>query len=236
MRLAKPIALCFGVALLGLTVGCSSPLIETLESPWRGSSHPSVAQGKEVQTPVAPTTSTISTAENPSVGPWKVGTKDRGISCWYGEKHQGLRMASGEHFDRYAFTAAHPSIPFGTIIKVRNLSNQREVVVRVEDRCAGTKGRILDLSEAAAHAIGIYSCGTTEVEVEVVPSSTPVPETLSADALPKAKISTKRVAYRSSTSSTRKKSRPLSPVKGPRRKLASETKVRLKAISSADAQ
>jgi rare lipoprotein A len=98
-----------------------------------------------------------------------VGTElQRGIASWYGLPFHGRRTASGERFDMTAMTAAHPTLPFGTQVKVRSLENGREVTVRINDRGPFTKGRIIDLSHAAARAIGLLSRGTKAVSLTLV--------------------------------------------------------------------
>jgi rare lipoprotein A len=87
----------------------------------------------------------------------------RGLASWYGHKFHGRRTASGERFDMNAFTAAHPSLPFGTQLTVRNPANGREVAVRVNDRGPHTNSRIIDLSRAAAQAIGLLAVGVGAV-------------------------------------------------------------------------
>jgi rare lipoprotein A len=90
---------------------------------------------------------------------------ERGRASWYGEQFHGRRTASGERFDSNALTAAHPSWPFGTVVRVRNVRNGREVTVRINDRGPSVKGRIIDLSQAAAKALGMVSVGHAEVEL-----------------------------------------------------------------------
>jgi rare lipoprotein A len=87
----------------------------------------------------------------------------RGLASWYGEKFHGRRTASGERFDMNALTAAHPSLPFGTRVLVRNARNGREVEVRINDRGPHTGGRIIDISRAAAQAIGLVQAGVGPV-------------------------------------------------------------------------
>lgn len=87
----------------------------------------------------------------------------RGQASWYGGKFHGRRTASGERFDMNALTAAHPSLPFGTRVRVRNPRNGREVLVRINDRGPFTGGRIIDLSRAAAEAIGLIQAGVGPV-------------------------------------------------------------------------
>ena len=88
---------------------------------------------------------------------------ERGEASWYGEPFHGRRTASGERFDMNALSAAHNSLPFGTRVRVRNLRNGREVVVRINDRGPHARGRIIDLSRAAARALGLIQQGTGPV-------------------------------------------------------------------------
>jgi rare lipoprotein A len=90
---------------------------------------------------------------------------DRGKVSWYGGGFHGRRTASGERFDMYALTAAHPTLPFGTRIKVRRLDTGKEVEVRINDRGPHTRGRILDLSRGAAQALGLLQAGSTSVSL-----------------------------------------------------------------------
>lgn len=89
-----------------------------------------------------------------------VGTElGRGMASWYGPGFQGKRTASGERFDMNALTAAHRTLPFGTRVKVRNVLNGREVVVRITDRGPHIRERIIDLSRAAAAALDLVQAG-----------------------------------------------------------------------------
>lgn len=96
---------------------------------------------------------------------------ERGVASWYGPKFNGKRTASGERYDMNAFTAAHPSLPFGTKIGVRNTRTGREVIVRVNDRGPYSKNRVLDLSYAAAREVGVVGPGTASVEIYLVPTT-----------------------------------------------------------------
>jgi rare lipoprotein A len=87
----------------------------------------------------------------------------RGRASWYGAKFHGKRTSSGEAFDMNALTAAHPTLPFGTKLRVRNQANGREVVVRINDRGPHVRGRIIDLSKAAASALGFVRAGEARV-------------------------------------------------------------------------
>lgn len=93
------------------------------------------------------------------------GFKQRGIASWYGPTFHGKKTANGEIYDMHAMTAAHTILPLGTRVRVRNLSNNKEVVVRINDRGPFVKERIIDLSFAAAKALGLVGKGTARVEV-----------------------------------------------------------------------
>lgn len=98
-----------------------------------------------------------------------IGRRQTGIASWYGGHWHGRETASGETFDKEELTAAHRTLPFGSYVRVRNLRNQREVVVRITDRGPFRRGRIIDLSEEAARRLGIRHGGLAHVELEVVP-------------------------------------------------------------------
>ena len=89
-----------------------------------------------------------------------------GKASWYGGLFHGKATASGEVYDMYEFTAAHRELPLGTFVKVTNLSNQKTVVVRVNDRGPVTPGRIIDLSYAAACSLGMHQNGVQKVRIE----------------------------------------------------------------------
>jgi rare lipoprotein A len=88
-----------------------------------------------------------------------------GRASYYGKKFQGRRTASGERYDMRALTAAHPRLPFGTVVTVTNMKNGRSVKVRINDRGPFIKGRIIDLSYAAARKLGMLSKGVARVRV-----------------------------------------------------------------------
>ncbi len=92
----------------------------------------------------------------------------RGMASWYGPGFHGNRAASGEVFDQNEMTAAHRTLPFGTQVRVTNLNNGQSVVVRINDRGPFTGGRVIDLSAAAARAIGMLNSGVAPVRVEVM--------------------------------------------------------------------
>lgn len=92
----------------------------------------------------------------------------RGKASWYGSKFHGKRTSSGEPYDAFKMTAAHKTLPLPTYVKVRNLENDREIVVKVNDRGPFHSERIIDLSYAAALKLGVYAKGTAEVEVVAI--------------------------------------------------------------------
>jgi len=103
--------------------------------------------------------------ESLSRGPRKAGREEIGYASFYAGRHHGKPTASGEAFDKNALTAAHRSLPFGTRLEVTNLENDRSVVVRVNDRGPFVRGRIVDLSLAAAKAVGMTKDGVTRVRL-----------------------------------------------------------------------
>jgi peptidoglycan lytic transglycosylase len=96
-----------------------------------------------------------------------------GTASWYGAESQGQRTADGERFDERSLTAASPSLPIGTRARVTNVANGRSVVVRINDRGPNAKHRVIDLSYAAARALGMVGHGTARVRVEVVEGEPP---------------------------------------------------------------
>lgn len=94
--------------------------------------------------------------------------RQEGIASWYGTAHHGRPTANGETYDMKAATAAHRTLPFGVIVRVTNLENGRSTLVRINDRGPYVKGRIIDLSEGAARAIGMRQRGTARVRVEQI--------------------------------------------------------------------
>jgi len=91
-----------------------------------------------------------------------------GVASWYGGKFHGRTTASGEPYDMHAMTAAHPSLPFGTKVRVTNLENGRSAVLRINDRGPFAKRRIIDVSRHAAEHLGFRDAGLAKVRVEVI--------------------------------------------------------------------
>lgn len=95
----------------------------------------------------------------------------KGLASYYDDKFEGRKTSSGEIFKQSEATAAHKSLEFGTMVKVTNLKNNKQVVVRINDRGPFIRGRIIDLSKSVANELGFLGDGVTEVEIEVVSSS-----------------------------------------------------------------
>jgi rare lipoprotein A len=94
--------------------------------------------------------------------------RQRGIASWYGKRFHGQKTSSGEPYDMYAMTAAHPILPIPSYARVTNLRSGASVVVRINDRGPFHSERIIDLSYAAAYRLGLIGSGSGEVEVEAI--------------------------------------------------------------------
>lgn len=94
--------------------------------------------------------------------------KRQGRASFYASKFHGRKTANGEKYNMYAYTAAHKSLPFNTLVKVVNMSNNKSCLVRINDRGPYSKGRIIDLSKAAAKTIGLFKAGSGHVRLEIV--------------------------------------------------------------------
>ncbi|RLJ00082.1 MAG: septal ring lytic transglycosylase RlpA family lipoprotein [Candidatus Aenigmatarchaeota archaeon] len=93
------------------------------------------------------------------------GFRQRGLASWYGRKFHGRKTSNGETYDMYKISAAHKTLPFGTYVRVHNLSNGKKLDVRINDRGPFVRGRIIDLSFKAAQELGIVGPGTASVEI-----------------------------------------------------------------------
>ncbi|MDR2392561.1 MAG: septal ring lytic transglycosylase RlpA family protein [Treponema sp.] len=102
------------------------------------------------------------------------GYRQEGIASYYGDEYDGLNTASGEKYDATKFTAAHPTLPFGTILTVTNTQNNKQVIVRVNDRGPSKPVRIIDVSKAAAEQLDMLITGTAPVIIEEKVSSATV--------------------------------------------------------------
>ena len=145
-RLAESLAVVLSVASLG--AGAASG---------RGSS-----EAAKVTTPPVIATSGHKSHKNHKSEPYQVGT-----ASWYGDYFQGKQTASGEPYDMHDFTAAHPTLPLGTFVKVTNLRNGRAAVVRINDRGPVVDGRIIDVSYNVARALGFKERGLQKVRLDI---------------------------------------------------------------------
>jgi peptidoglycan lytic transglycosylase len=105
-------------------------------------------------------------AKSHKTKPYEVGT-----ASWYGSYFQGRPTASGEPYNMYDLTAAHPALPLGTLVKVTNLRNGRSVVVRINDRGPVVPGRIIDVSYNTARVLNFKARGIQRVRLDVVPAT-----------------------------------------------------------------
>lgn len=96
------------------------------------------------------------------------GFTETGVASWYGGKFHGRKTASGEKYNQNKMTAAHKTLPFGTKVRVKNLENGKTAVVRINDRGPFKKGRVIDLSKAAAKKLDITKTGTAKVRIKVM--------------------------------------------------------------------
>jgi rare lipoprotein A len=115
-------------------------------------------------TPAAPAPAAPA-APAPAAG---TGDAMEGLAAYYSNRLNGRKTASGQIFDQNALTGAHPTLPFGTKVKVTNTKNDRSVVVRINDRGPTQAGRVIDLSRAAAGKLGMLRAGLVPVKLEIV--------------------------------------------------------------------
>jgi rare lipoprotein A len=111
----------------------------------------------------APANSTDSQAQTAKHHWYEIGR-----ASWYGTQFQGRKTANGEKFDMNGMTAAHKTLPLGSMVKVTNLNNSKTVIVKINDRGPYPRGRVLDLSYAAAKKLGFAGSGLTSVKIELL--------------------------------------------------------------------
>ena len=146
---------------LGWVVGCVPyPRIVPMDHPSQGSSGGSSNPPQKVEY------TKPEDYKGLSQDAWK--DEMEGIASWYGSDFNGRLTASGEVYDMYQMTAAHKTLPLGTVVKVTNLDNGMTAEVRVNDRGPYVKGRIIDLSRKGGRAVGMREAGTAKVKLEVV--------------------------------------------------------------------
>jgi rare lipoprotein A len=117
----------------------------------------------------------ISTAAPAPPVPSSIGSSETGLASWYGHPYHGRAAANGEIYDMEKMTAAHRTLPFGTFVRVTNLTNAKSVNVRIIDRGPFVAGRIIDLSHAAAEVIEMIGPGVVQVRVDILSLQTVAP-------------------------------------------------------------
>lgn len=153
----------------GLIIGCGRHRI--VANP------PALAPNPEANPPTGPLPP--ATGQPPAIrppssqSPATTQFREQGIASWYGVPFNGRRTSDGETYDMFQYTAAHRTLPFGAIVRVTNLSNGKQTLVRVNDRGPFVANRIIDLSYAAAVALGMIGTGTAPVRIESVGGPNP---------------------------------------------------------------
>lgn len=130
---------------------------------------------------------------------FNLSAEEYGLVSYYSDSFQGRKTASGEPYDTGKLTAAHKSLPFGTIIKITRLDNKKSVRVRVNDRGPYIKGRIVDVSRRAAENLGIIKDGHAQVKVEVVGKGEVAPTTPAPVTVSKPKTTTRPAEFTTKT-------------------------------------
>ena len=162
--------------LMAVLAGCATPLAgpvpagaatDPLPVVPHGPAIPPTRNGDTLADPTGSAAAERSAdgARSPDGSRDSAGVLDKGLASWYGSKFHGRRTASGERYDRHAFTAAHRTLPFGTRVRVRSVVTGKEVVVRINDRGPFKRSRVIDLSQAAFNALGLQDRGVTQVEL-----------------------------------------------------------------------
>ncbi len=146
-RLAESLVVVFSIASLGAGAASGPSSLEA---------------ATVTKAPLAQTATSHPIKKNRKSEAYQVGT-----ASWYGEQFQGKQTASGEPFDMQDFTAAHPTLPLGSYVKVTNLRNGNSVVVRINDRGPVVDGRIIDVSYNAARALGFRERGIQRVRLDL---------------------------------------------------------------------
>lgn len=153
----RGLLLCLGASVAMLMGGCV-PIRQYV-----GGGHSSGAKAPAGSTAVFESPDDY---KNAGKDAWK--DEMEGVASWYGEDFNGRLTASGEVYDMYQMTAAHKTLPLGTVVKVTNEDNGKTIEVRINDRGPYVKGRIIDLSRTAGRAIGMRDVGTANVKLEIV--------------------------------------------------------------------
>jgi rare lipoprotein A len=168
MSLKTPLGICFvagvsSVALVSVAVMLATPAVQA---------DARLSRPASTMPPAAPVLSATPTELAPPIARKSNLARGadllHGIASWYGSVLNGHRTASGERFDMYAMTACHPTLPFGTLVRVVDQNTKRSVVVRINDRGVLDDGRVIDLSYAAAQELKITKAGLAPVAIEII--------------------------------------------------------------------
>ena len=180
--MTKNLSILLLAAMLGSLAGCmTSPISSSASgvSPIASNSAANSISGQDSTSYASPNARTpldapniLGTGQSPAD---TAGFKEleRGQASWYGPGFHGRRTASGERYDQHALTAAHKTLPFGTLVRVRSLVTGKEVDVRVTDRGPFVRGRVIDVSRAAAETLGMMGLGIKQVSLHIIESATP---------------------------------------------------------------
>ena len=169
-NLKTPLRICL---LAGASSVALTALVVTLSTPAVHADAP-LARPASTMAPAGPVESATPDLATPQIAMHLTAKERRahilrGIASWYGKVFNGRRTASGERYDMYAMTACHPTLPFGSVVRVVNETNKRSVVVRITDRGdLGDEGRIIDLSYAAAEKLAMTRSGLANVDLQVL--------------------------------------------------------------------
>jgi rare lipoprotein A len=173
MSRLSPVVLVIGVIFL---TGCTHRAARTEVPP-----PPGIETGNPSASATAPAQTTKPTQPNyPSQQDVTIGGEGRatyvetGIASWYGPPYHNRRAANGEVYDMNALTAAHRTLPLGTVVRVTNVKTRHSVVVKITDRGPFIEGRMLDLSLAAARKVDVWGPGTAMVRIEVLQTPAPI--------------------------------------------------------------
>ncbi|HUK47208.1 MAG TPA: septal ring lytic transglycosylase RlpA family protein [Terriglobales bacterium] len=159
------------ISLLLLLAGCSHKPAQVAVPPPPPEQQPASAPVEAERTRPAEPSLPPQIEISPDTKPLLIET---GIASWYGAPYHNRRGSNGEVYDMYAMTAAHRTLPLGSIVRVTSLSSGKSVVVRITDRGPFIEGRIIDLSRAAADKIDLIRRGTGEVRVELLKTPQPL--------------------------------------------------------------
>ena len=168
----KPLTLLLMALLLGPSVGASPSseefVIEDLEDGEIMRTFTQRMQGHEVSQPTAPSVPALHPSATSTPQPSKLIRVVQGAASWYGPGFYGRTTANGERFRKGTLTAAHRTLPFGTKVRVTNLSNGRSVVVRINDRGPFKYHRVIDLAHGAASQLRMMQAGEVPVKLEIL--------------------------------------------------------------------